>query len=53
MSDNRKIIPFPDRLTIKKAKYIKIRDEIEKFFSYAVNENDLWVSHLQQEGFLQ
>ena len=30
MSDNRKIIPFPDRLTIKKAKYIKIRDEIEK-----------------------
>ena len=54
MSDNRKIIPFPDRLTIKKAKYIKIRDEIEKIlFSYAVNENDYGLFHLQQEGFLQ
>ena len=52
MSDNQKIIPFPDRLTIKKAKYIKIRDEIEKIlFSYAVNENDLWAVSLAAGRF--
>ena len=43
MSDNQNIIQFPNNINYKRAKYIKIRDEIESLlFNYALNKKDLW-----------
>ena len=37
MSKNHNIIQFPNNINYKKAKYIKIRDEIESLlFNYAL-----------------
>ena len=41
MSKNQNIIQFPNTINYKKAKYIKIRDEVESLlFNYALK--DLW-----------
>ena len=43
MTKNHNVIPFPNKYEIKKDKYIKIRDEVEKkLFKYAIGEKDLW-----------
>ena len=52
MKKNQNILKFPDPVEIKKQKYMKIRDEIEKIlFSYAVKEKDLWAVSLAAGRF--
>ena len=52
MKKNQNILKFPDPVEIKKQKYMKIRDEIEKIlFSYAMKENDLWAVSLAAGRF--
>ena len=52
MIENQNILKFPNPVEIKKNKYIKIRDEIEKIlFSYAVQEKDLWAVSLAAGRF--
>ena len=41
MSKNQNIIQFPNNINFKKAKYIKIRDDIESLlFNYALDKKD-------------
>ena len=52
MIENQNILKFPNPVEIKKNKYVKIRDEIEKIlFSYAVKEKDLWAVSLAAGRF--
>ena len=52
MKKNQNILKFPDPVEIKKQKYMKIRDEIEKFlFNYAIKEKDLWAVSLAAGRF--
>ena len=52
MSDNQNIIQFPHNINYKKAKYIKIRDEVESLlFNYALNKKDLWAVSLAAGRF--
>ena len=52
MEKNQNILKFPDPVEIKKQKYMKIRDEIEKIlFSYAMKEKDLWAVSLAAGRF--
>ena len=52
MKKNQNILKFPDPVEIKKQKYMKIRDEIEKIlFSYAIKEKDLWAVSLAAGRF--
>ena len=52
MKKNQNILKFPDPVEIKKQKYMKIRDEIEKIlFSYAMKEKDLWAVSLAAGRF--
>jgi hypothetical protein len=52
MSDNQNIIQFPNNINYKKAKYIKIRDEVESLlFNYAFNKKDLWAVSLAAGRF--
>jgi hypothetical protein len=52
MSDNQNIIQFPNNINYKKAKYIKIRDEIESLlFNYALSKKDLWAVSLAAGRF--
>ena len=52
MKKNQNILKFPNPVEIKKQKYMKIRDEIEKIlFSYAIKEKDLWAVSLAAGRF--
>ena len=52
MSINKNIIPFPDKIQFKKAKYERIRDEIESLlFNYASSQEDLWAVSLAAGRF--
>ncbi len=52
MLENQNILKFPNPVEIKKNKYIKIRDEIEKIlFNYAIKEKDLWAVSLAAGRF--
>ena len=52
MSINKNIIPFPDKIQFKKAKYERIRDEIESLlFNYATSQEDLWAVSLAAGRF--
>ena len=52
MSKNQNIIHFPNTINYKKAKYIKIRDEVESLlFNYALNKKDLWAVSLAAGRF--
>lgn len=52
MIENQNILKFPNPVEIKKNKYVKIRDEIEKIlFNYAVKEKDLWAVSLAAGRF--
>ena len=52
MIENQNILKFPNPVEIKKNKYVKIRDEIEKIlFSYAAKEKDLWAVSLAAGRF--
>ena len=52
MIENQNILKFPNPVEIKKNKYVKIRDEIEKIlFNYAVKEKDLWAVPLAAGRF--
>ena len=52
MSKNQNIIHFPNTINYKKAKYIKIRDEVESLlFNYALNKRDLWAVSLAAGRF--
>ena len=52
MSKNQNIIKFPSNINFKKAKYIKIRDEVESLlFNYAFNKKDLWAVSLAAGRF--
>ena len=42
MTKNQNIIQFPNNINYKKAKYIKIRDDVESLlFNYAIDKKDL------------
>ncbi len=52
MSENQNIIQFPNNINYKKAKYIKIRDDIESLlFNCALNKKDLWAVSLAAGRF--
>ena len=52
MSKNHNIIYFPNTINYKKAKYVKIRDEVESLlFNYALNKKDLWAVSLAAGRF--
>ena len=52
MSKNQNIIKFPNNINYKKAKYIKIRDEVESLlFNYALHKKDLWAVSLAAGRF--
>ncbi len=52
MSKNQNVVKFPDKLTLKKKKYIRIRDDIENIlFNYARNHSDLWAVSLAAGRF--
>ena len=52
MSKNHNIIYFPNTINYKKAKYVKIRDEVESLlFNYALNKRDLWAVSLAAGRF--
>lgn len=52
MIENQNILKFPNPVEIKKNKYVKIRDEIEKIlFNYAIKEKDLWAVSLAAGRF--
>ena len=52
MTKNQNIIQFPNNINYKKAKYIKIRDDVESLlFNYAIDKKDLWAVSLAAGRF--
>tara|TARA_Y100000994_G_C15300699_1_gene279490 strand:+ start:27 stop:293 length:267 start_codon:yes stop_codon:yes gene_type:complete len=49
---NNNIIDFPSPINLKKKKYVKIRDEIERILTaYALEKDDLWAVALASGRF--